>query len=694
MKCKICELEFDNKRAFATHLQTGHSLKAKEYTYGLLLGLDAEPTCAHESCNNEVRYVSFTFRKYCKEHARMAMRAGGKAGGITEAWNKGKTKHNSQALREQSEASIGSGNHFYGKKHTPSSRDKMYRSSLMTEELFCERVSSREGEFECTTAYSDYVSRQHQHLNFICRVCNTPVRKTLQAYERGSQCKKCFPQSSKPEQEVADFIIRELNKETKNKIKKLNEARLLHGDKYDYSGVNYTRTTDKVIVGCPLHGEFRQEWREHCRGHGCPKCAPNAPKTFEDFIESSRDVHGSKYIYDKSTYKNVTTKTQITCREHGTFQMKPSTHVHSKQGCKECGLQTVKDKLSMSREEFIEKAEKVHGKTYDYSEAVYENVLNKIEIKCPEHGVFTQKAGNHINNDAGCPKCVGSGPSKPEQEVADFIKNISPDVLTSDRTLIAPKELDVYVPSKNFAVEFNGLYWHTLDFVTKKYHKEKTEACASKGVQLFHIFSDEWRDKRSIVESMIRHRLGVTSRRIFARKCVLKEVTSEESRNFFDQTHIAGKTRYKKAFGLYFEGELVSCVSVKKPIQKKHGDNVLEISRFASSLNTVVVGGFQKIFKKVLEYARQENYEKILTYADRRFSEGGAYQKAGFEQLPPTSTGYFYTDGKVRYFRFKYRAQQPKPENNMVRLTEKQVANNAKVSQIHDCGHNVFLLKL
>ena len=491
-----------------------------------------------------------------------------------------------------------------------------------------------------------------------------------------------------------------VNKHELNRQAREGEIRLLFATLEDYEIIGdfkYVNARQRINVRHLQCGRELDVKISKFVGEGsrCPEAKCFTEKRVSHLrkdVEFYEFVAGKYELPKGFVYKGIRQRTDVTHIKCGTaFSATIGDLKRGNATCPKC--KTRKDAVGPKFIDTVERSdgyELVRQKDAEkYRSETKEGILHS---SCG--AVFDCTVHNFISNDSRCPKCSNVGPSKPEQEVAEFIRNITPDIITSDRSLIAPKELDVYVPSRNFAVEFNGLYWHTTDFVSKKYHKEKTEECASKDVQLFHIFSDEWEKKPQVVKSMIRHRLGVTSRRIFARKCEVREVPNNISRDFFDATHIAGKTRYKKAFGLYYNDELVSCVSVKRPIQKKHGDNVLEISRFASALDTVVVGGFQKIFKKVIEYAREEKYEKILTYADRRFSEGGAYKKAGFTQLAPTSTGYFYTDGKVRHFRFKFRAQKPDPSNGMIKKTEKQVAIEAGVAQIHDCGHNVYLLEL
>ena len=138
-------------------------------------------------------------------------------------------------------------------------------------------------------------------------------------------------------------------------------------------------------------------------------------------------------------------------------------------------------------------------------------------------------------------KYKNKGVSKGEKEVVTFVKSISKgEVIENDRNIIAPKELDVYIPEKNFAIEYNGLYWHSEGGdCYSDYHLNKTKMCMNKGIRLLHIYENEWRDKQDICKSMIASALGVYERKEFARKCEVREVTDRKTViDFFEQNLI------------------------------------------------------------------------------------------------------------------------------------------------------------
>ena len=185
----------------------------------------------------------------------------------------------------------------------------------------------------------------------------------------------------------------------------IEKARKIHGEKYDYSKVEYKKMHEKVCIICPEHGEFWQTPHHHLRGQECPKCgnikiSKKLKMTTEEFIEKARKVHGDKYDYSKVDYKNNNTKVCIIKHGYGEFWQTPSCHLNSK-------YDIFSNYRKLTKEEFIEKARKVHGDKYNYSKVEYVNSRTPVCIICPEHGEFLQLPGNHLKG-CGCPSCGGN----------------------------------------------------------------------------------------------------------------------------------------------------------------------------------------------------------------------------------------------------------------------------------------------
>ena len=192
----------------------------------------------------------------------------------------------------------------------------------------------------------------------------------------------------------------------------IEKARKVHGGKYDYSKVDYKDSHTKVCIICPEHGEFWQIPYSHLKGCKCPKCAGKNITT-EEFIEKARKVHENKYDYSKTEYKNWLTPVCIICPEHGEFWQSPNNHL-SGCGCLKCSLVRRSISQTSNKDEFIEKACKVHENKYDYSKVKYVDAKTKVCIICPEHGEFWQTPNSHLGGK-GCPVCSGNKPLTTEE---------------------------------------------------------------------------------------------------------------------------------------------------------------------------------------------------------------------------------------------------------------------------------------
>ncbi|MCK9477771.1 MAG: hypothetical protein M0R46_17800 [Candidatus Muirbacterium halophilum] len=198
----------------------------------------------------------------------------------------------------------------------------------------------------------------------------------------------------------------------------IKKAVIKHGDKYDYSLVDYKNSTKKVKIICDLHGIFEQEANSHLRGIGCPSCSSCKKLNTNTFIGKSKEIHGNKYDYSLVEYKNSHTKVKIICDLHGIFEQKPYTHLNGV-GCKKCGILSANVKKSSTLKEFIKKSKEIHGDKYDYSLVDYKNNKKKVKIICDLHGIFEQSPYSHLIGQ-GCKKCGYNKTRKKSKE--QFIK--------------------------------------------------------------------------------------------------------------------------------------------------------------------------------------------------------------------------------------------------------------------------------
>ena len=314
----------------------------------------------------------------------------------------------------------------------------------------------------------------------VCIICpeHGEFWQTPNAHTQGQGCPKC--KGCKNRERL-----------TLTKEEFIEKSRKVHGNKYDYSKVEYVNARTKVCIICHEHGEFWQTPHMHTKGQGCPKCSGKYIPTTEEWIENARNVHGDKYDYSKVKYVGTHTKVCIICPIHGGFEQTPHNHLEG-QSCPTCG------KCIPTKEEWITSARKVHGNKYDYSKVEYVNARTKVCIICPEHGEFCQTPHKHLSG-SGCPKC---NLSHLERSVMNYLdeNGITYDYQKRFKWL-GRQSLDFYLPDYNVGIECQGeQHFFPVDFANKgiewackQFNKtvsldeHKKDLCEKHGIKLLYF---------------------------------------------------------------------------------------------------------------------------------------------------------------------------------------------------------------
>lgn len=259
----------------------------------------------------------------------------------------------------------------------------------------------------------------------------------------------------------------------------IKDAIKIHGNKYDYSKVNYVNNKTPVLLICPEHGEFMQRPDQHIHGCGCKSCGYKKlhdinVQDFDDFIQKANLLHNNKYDYSKAEYINNKIHIKIICPEHGEFLQRPDNHLAGN-GCPQCGIEKSSKKNTDTTEVFIQKAQKVHGTKYDYSKVEYKNSDTKVCIICPLHGEFYITPNNHLNGN-NCPRCHSS---RQEENVKTILeqKGIKFEYQKSFEWLRdkKPMRYDFYLPDYNIAIECQGgQHFHPIEIFGGKENFNQT----------------------------------------------------------------------------------------------------------------------------------------------------------------------------------------------------------------------------
>jgi len=272
-----------------------------------------------------------------------------------------------------------------------------------------------------------------------------------------------------------------------------------------------------------------------------------------------------------------------------------------------------------------------------------------------------------------------------ENEVADFIKTYYNDeILLNYREF--KKELDIYLPKLRIGFECNGTYWHSSHQKSKDYHINKTEWFNSKDIKVFHIHECDWKNKKEIIKSMILNQINQTTTKIYARKCIIKSITPQESKNFLINNHLQGNVNSKIKLGLYYNNELISIMTfgnLRKNLNQTSKEGVYELLRFCTKLNTTLVGGASKLLK---HFEHEFSPQKVISYANIDYSQGKLYENLNFILKHQSKPGYFYIKNNIKYNRFTFRKQNLIKLGYDKNLTESKIMNDLGYYAIYDCG--------
>ena len=474
----------------------------------------------------------------------------------------------------------------------------------------------------------------------------------------------------------------------------IDKAKLIHGDKYDYSLVEYVTTYTKVKIICPIHGEFEQSPNSHLRGSNCHECAKitgssklskNKLMSLDTFINKAITIHGEKYDYSESEYIHSNKKIKIICPIHGGFEQTPAIHLRGS-GCNICGINRTINDLSYIQQKCYE----VHGDRYKYDFSDYNNNTSKIGIFCQKHGWFKQRYNNHCDLKQGCPSCKAYR-SKGEIEIYDFLRSLNVEVINNVKNVIN-EELDIYLPDYNIAIEYDGEYWHSNHNKEDLNEYNKMIKCYEKGLFLFIFREQEWINKKEIIKSMLKNKVGLIDTRIYARKCEIRVLNKKDKSKFLNDNHIQGNSGSLVDLGLYYNNTLVSLISfskLRKNMGHKNTDGHYELIRFCNKINTSIVGGFSKL---LTYFVKNYNPIEIISYANRRWSQGDVYEKNDFEFIRDSPPTYKYLIKNKLIDRFNFRKDVLVSMGYDEKKTEKQIMDELGHPRLYDCGNKVYKL--
>ena len=490
----------------------------------------------------------------------------------------------------------------------------------------------------------------------------------------------------------------------------------VRGDYYNYDKIDYVNSETNIIIICPKHGEFSVRYHDFLKGVNCPICAKkiasekisvarkkNPPKsniTTEEFINKIKTYHPDLNIqFDKTEYVNNHTTVILTVdgKDYNCYpKVLWNGGLPRELSFKNRGIKKAQNRWKNIDEEL----KNIHDNKYEYLQEEIDLIKSgKIDrnfvmhIKCKKHGIFEQTFFDHRCGH-GCKKCaLENRPiinvSKPEQEILNFIKTFyNGEVITNDRKVLEGKELDLYFPKENLAIEYDGLFWHNN--IDNSY---KFEECRKKGIRLIRITEPEWEKEKYKIKYFLQSTFGVFEKRIFARKCEIKEINNEVYKSFCNENHLQGCSFASVKIGLFFEGQLIQIISFGKPRFNKKID--WELIRECSKLGYSIIGGKEKLEKY---FERKYNPKNILSYCEKDKFSGKSYYRNGFKLINESKPGYTYYYGKDYIPLSRIAFQKYKLKNKLKKFDEKlteweNMLNNG-YKRLFDYGNYIFLKEL
>jgi very-short-patch-repair endonuclease len=461
------------------------------------------------------------------------------------------------------------------------------------------------------------------------------------------------------------------------------------GIKHPNIGLDFVEYEDrliKVILTCPDHGNYmaRPYVAKSSPTAGCSKCesvrkAKVRIDQKDSINEKTRQTSMARYGVDwPMKSKDIQEKISNTCIEKYGVERTIYTD--------ECRKITKESILSRPLVSLTE------DQLNEYNDNSFMQSLSKSGMTMQDiaerYGITSYVVLNRFLTNGLIPHRHPI--SKIEKDISQFLNDNGIYHTTCDRKVLGKQELDIYIPDKGIAIEINGTYWHSDAQKSEDYHINKTELAELSGVQIIHINEQEIENHIDKVKSMVLAKLGIFKHRLYARICIIKEVSRSDSVKFLDECHMQGSGSIGSIrYGLYHQGDLVSLMTFGKPRFSDKYD--WELIRFCSKLNHSVVGGASKLISQF----RKTRAGSIISYANRRWSVGSLYENLGFILSHKSEPSYEWVGINRTYSRYQTQKHLlSKLLGDKFNPGESESVNmsNAGFHRMFDCGNLVYVL--
>lgn len=473
-----------------------------------------------------------------------------------------------------------------------------------------------------------------------------------------------------------------------------------HIDNNYYEPVKCLQCNDQIVNWSVKTGKYSR----FCSS----KCAHNSVEVREKTKNTCLDRYGASTNLKLESNKQKQKETLIKKYGVDNFSKSPEFDIKFKKTSLErygvsnpSKLESVKSKITQTHQErYGRKRQSQSHISTDIIDLknnrelmldLYENQKMPLTDIAEMLGVNHSQLCVHFKNNLGI-DISRHTTSSVENQILAFLQSRNIDVEQSNRSIISPKEIDIYLPDYRIGIEVNGLAWHSeLRGKSRDYHRNKTVLCREQSVRLIHVFDYEWYTKTQLVQSRLINLIG-QSNSIGARKCQIRPLTRKESNEFFEINHIQGSCISKLSYGLIYNDQIVAAMSFGKPRFSRSYQ--WELLRFANKMNTSVVGGAGRLFNTFVN----ENFPaSVISYCDLRWNTGNLYTKLGFAHIGDSGPNYWYTTKKYNLLENRMRYQKHKlktllPVFDPDKSEWENMIDNG-YDRVWDCGNSTYLWK-
>lgn len=552
--------------------------------------------------------------------------------------------------------------------------------------------------------YPDNIKTYYNNdkINIFCKKHNEYFLQEIGYHLNGSGCPKCGLENSIDSKRLTTEEI------VSNCIEKRGK------ENYDYSKVVWKDSSENIDIICRKHGLFSTRYYDFIRGINCPECAKEIAKekikktlsekgkavifNNEEFINKAKKV-SPEFDYSKTVF-NGRNKSVIVIHDGVEYPILAKNLLKGSKPFKlsiaERGVKKAQNRWKNIEDEL----KKIHKNKYEYSKEEIDFIKSGkanrnfiLHINCKRHGVFEQTFFDH-RCGSGCKLCgIENRPiinvSNAEKEIVKYIKTFYNDeIISNDKKILKGKELDIYIPKLNLAFEYDGLFWHNNIDNSYKFKK-----CRENGIRLIRISEPEWLRENNKIKYFLKSTFGIFEKKIFARKCEIKEIDIETYKTFCEENHLQGYSPASIKLGLFFEKELVQIESYGK--SRFNNKFEWELIRECSKLGYSVIGGKEKLLKY---FERKYSPKNILSYCEKDKFSGKSYYKNGFKLIGESQPNYTYYYKKdytpLSRFNFQKHKLKEKLEVFNEELTEWENMSNNGYKRLFDYGNYIFVKEL